>query len=57
MPIRGVSNPMPKKMPAKNSGIFSGKGSQKMDPVKQPDITKKTLNEAYSRKGRKVANS
>lgn len=48
---------MPKKMPAKNSGIFSGKGSQKMDPVKQPDITKKTLNEAYSRKGRKVANS
>lgn len=55
--IRGAKNDVPAKKPAKKTGMFSGKGSQKMDPVNQPDITKKTLAEAYSRKGRKVASS
>lgn len=46
MPIRGVKNPFPKIMPATNGGLFSANGSQKMDPVKQPVIVKKTIAEA-----------
>ena len=46
MAIRGVKNPFPKVMPATNSGMFSGKGSQKMDPVKQSAVVKKTVAEA-----------
>ena len=57
MPIRGVKSPVPAKKPAKNSGIFSGNGKQKLDPVKRPDVTNRTLNEAYSRKGRKIGSA
>jgi hypothetical protein len=46
MPIRGVKNPFPKIMPPTNGGLFSANGSQKMDPVKQPAIVKKTIAEA-----------
>jgi hypothetical protein len=46
MPIRGVKNPFPKVMPPTNGGMFSGRGSQKMDPVKQSAIVKKTVAEA-----------
>lgn len=46
MPIRGVKNPFPKVMPATNGGMFSGKGAQKMDPVKQSEVVKKTVAEA-----------
>jgi hypothetical protein len=46
MPIRGKRNPFPKVMPATNSGMFSGNGSQKNDPVKQSAVVKKTVNEA-----------
>lgn len=46
MPIRGVKNPFPKVMPPTNGGMFSGNGSQKMDPVKQSTVVKKTVAEA-----------
>jgi hypothetical protein len=46
MPIRGVKNPFPKVMPPTNGGMFSGHGKQKMDPVKQSPIIKKTVAEA-----------
>ena len=46
MPIRGVKNPFPKIMPATNGGLFSANGSQKIDPVKQPAVVKKTMTEA-----------
>jgi hypothetical protein len=46
MPIRGVKNPFPKIMPPTNGGLFSANGSQKMDPVKQSAIVKKTIAEA-----------
>jgi hypothetical protein len=46
MPIRGVKNPFPKVMPATNSGMFSGSGKQKMDPVKQSPVVKRTVAEA-----------
>lgn len=52
MPIRGVKNPFPKVMPATNSGMFSGKGSQKMDPVKQSPVVKKTVAEAMRSNGK-----
>lgn len=46
MPIRGVKNPFPKVMPPTNGGMFSANGKQKMDPVKQSPIVKKTVAEA-----------
>jgi hypothetical protein len=46
MPIRGVKNPFPKVMPPTNGGMFSANGTQKMDPVKQSAIVKKTVAEA-----------
>lgn len=47
MAIRGARNPMPKVKPATNSGMFSGKGPQKMDPVKQSSAVQRTVAEAY----------
>lgn len=47
MPIRGVSNPVPKTKPATNSGIFSGKGQQKLDPVKRPPKVQAAFEEAH----------
>jgi hypothetical protein len=52
MPIRGKRNPFPKVMPATNSGMFSGKGSQKDDPVKQTPVVKKTVAEAMRSNGK-----
>lgn len=46
MPIRGVRNPFPKVLPPTNGGMFSASGTQKMDPVKQSAIVKKTVAEA-----------
>ena len=46
MPIRGVRNPFPKVLPPTNGGMFSANGKQKMDPVKQSTIVKKTVAEA-----------
>jgi hypothetical protein len=45
--IRGPKNPFPKVKPATNSGIFSGKGTQKMDPVKRTGAVSAAFNEAH----------
>ena len=47
MPIRGVRNPVPKVKPAQNSGIFSAKGQQKLDPVKRPAKVQAAFDEAH----------
>lgn len=49
MPILGPRNVFPKVTKPTNSGMFSGgaSGKQKLDPVKQTPITKKTVTEAY----------
>lgn len=47
MPIRGVRNPVPKTKPPTNSGMFSGKGQQKMDPVKRPAKVQAAFEEAH----------
>jgi hypothetical protein len=52
MPIRGVKNPFPKVMPPTNGGMFSANGTQKMDPVKQSAIVKKTVAEAMRSNGK-----
>jgi hypothetical protein len=52
MPIRGVKNPFPKILPATSGGMFSSDGKQKMDPVKQPAIVKKTMAEAMRSNGK-----
>jgi hypothetical protein len=52
MPIRGVKNPFPKIMPATSGGMFSSDGKQKMDPVKQSAIVKKTVAEAMRTNGK-----
>lgn len=54
MPIRGARNPMPKVKPPTNSGMFSGKGSQKMDPVKQSPAVQRTVAEAYKNTNNKA---
>lgn len=54
MPIRGVKNPVPKVMPPTNSGIFSGKGSQKMDPVERKGAVAAAFNEAHKNTNRKI---
>jgi hypothetical protein len=46
MPIRGVKNPFPKVLPPTSGGMFSSNGKQKMDPVKQSEVVKKTVAEA-----------
>jgi len=57
MPVRGVRNPMPKVKPATNSGMFSGKGTQKMDPVKRPPKVQAAFEEAYRNTNYKHASS
>jgi hypothetical protein len=52
--IRGVKNPVPKVMPATNSGIFSGKGSQKLDPVERKGAVAAAFNEAHKNTNRKI---
>jgi len=54
MAIRGVKNPFPKIMPPTNGGLFSANGSQKMDPVKQSAIVKKTIAEAMKNDRKKA---
>jgi hypothetical protein len=54
MPIRGVKNPVPKVMKPTNSGIFSGKGSQKMDPVERKGAVAAAFDEAYKNTNRKI---
>jgi hypothetical protein len=56
MPIRGVRNPFPKVLPPTNGGMFSANGKQKMDPVKQSAIVKKTVTEAM-RSNKKLGTS
>jgi len=52
MPIRGVKNPFPKVMPPTNGGMFYANGTQKMDPVKQSAVVKKTVAEAMRSNGK-----
>lgn len=54
MPIRGVKNPVPKVMKPTNSGIFSGNGSQKMDPVACKGAVAAACAEAYKNTNRKI---
>ena len=56
MPIRGVKNPFPKVLPPTSGGMFSSDGKQKMDPVKQSAIVKKTVAEAM-RSNKKLGTS
>lgn len=55
MPVRGTRNAVPTVKPPTNSGMFSGKGQQKLDPVKQSPIVRKTLDEAYKNTNYKFA--
>jgi hypothetical protein len=52
--IRGTKNPFPKVKPATNSGIFSGKGSQQMDPVERKGAVAAAYNEAHKNTNRKI---
>ena len=53
--IRGAKNPVPKVKPATNSGMFSGKGSQKLDPpAKLCSGGKAAVAEAYKSTNRKI---
>lgn len=52
--IRGPKNPFPKVKPPTNSGMFSGKGSQKMDPVERKGAVATAFNEAYKNTNRKA---
>lgn len=55
MPIRGAKNPFPKVKPPTNSGMFSGNGSQKLDPVKRTGAVAAAFNEAYKNTNSKAA--
>ncbi len=56
MPIRGAKSPVPKKIPAQNSGILSDSGKgQKMDPVKRDPKVQAAFTEAHANHTRKFS--